>query len=60
MTFTGNMRDGFWPNLRGLRYFFRIFTDVQSQTETQKMAKIEFSNFENSNKKRLNLGLKVF
>ena len=47
--FTGNMRGSFSLNLGVHKYFFRIFTDFQSQSETQKKAKIDFRNFENLN-----------
>ena len=43
MTFTENMRGSFWSNLGGgHKYFFRIFTDFQSETETPKNGKKSF------------------
>ena len=46
MTFTGNIRGSFWPNLRVISIFFELLQMSKVKMRPKKRQKIDFSNFE--------------
>ena len=46
MTFIGNIRGSFWPNLRVISNFFELLQMSKVKMRPEKTAKIDFSNFE--------------
>ena len=58
MTFTGNMRDRFWPNLGAISTFFKFLQMFKVNMRPKKRPKIDFSNFENSYQKTVEVIVK--
>ena len=46
MTFIGNIRGSFWPNLRVISNFFELLQMFKVKMRPKKRQKIDFSNFE--------------